>query len=476
MPQLRSDKQASDDVKPKIELPAQAKRTSVPMKPTNVLSAANNGQTKDTLKPNNGLSAINNGRSSDVLKPKAQVTAKSNGRAKPLLKPKGTVPAANNGQARKSLKPIKQVPVPKQAGGYSIETERDSAGIDNKLARPALKSKAAVPTSSDDRRLTKAVQSSESLTAIVEELQTLQRNLTVVVKNKNMFLNRLRALVAPMLGYRSGIKDEKERKARFAKADGFIKEIVEGNRTHELGDVIRMMHENISMHEDKQEQLKKALEKSAKQLPVAAWMELPEQQGFGWKSLGAVIGETGDLSNYANPGKVWRRMGCAPWEYDGKVMMGSSWRKAGLPAAEWEDYGYVMRRRSVMYVVGESLLKGNYVTGESGFEIERECAGDEVVGEDDGDEGDTSIESDARCAGPYRLRYLEAKVRAFSTHPEWEWKPCDKCKGEMVLETDTTSACTVCGGTGMKCGHAHKHGMLLMVKLLLKNLWVEWNK
>jgi hypothetical protein len=175
--------------------------------------------------------------------------------------------------------------------------------------------------------------------------------------------------------------------------------------------------------------IEKELVAAAKQLPAAEWVEQPEQRGFGAKFLGIVIGETGDLNNYANPGKVWRRLGAAPWTFDGKTRMGSTWRRGKegkLPSSEWEEFGYSPRRRSIMYLIGEGLMKQNTVGGGAG-------------------EGSGEIEN---CtAGPYRLRYNVKKAELAAAHADDKLYPPIRC---------------------------HSHGMLLAAKLLVKNLWIEW--
>lgn len=95
----------------------------------------------------------------------------------------------------------------------------------------------------------------------------------------------------------------------------------------------------------------KQMEKLAETLPI--WSEFGEPiKGFGARSLAVVLAETGDLSNYANPGKVWKRMGLA-------VMDGV--RQGGLrknaAAEEWIAHGYSAKRRSQMYVIGDTLIK-----------------------------------------------------------------------------------------------------------------------
>ncbi len=98
--------------------------------------------------------------------------------------------------------------------------------------------------------------------------------------------------------------------------------------------------------------LEKDLELLAAQLPVADWAR--QQKGFGLLRLGFIIGETGDLSNYATKEKVWKRMGLAIAP-DGKAQR----RVRGSDAIEM---GFNPRRRAVMYVVGDCLIrqKGHY--------------------------------------------------------------------------------------------------------------------
>jgi hypothetical protein len=93
----------------------------------------------------------------------------------------------------------------------------------------------------------------------------------------------------------------------------------------------------------------KRLEKLAKRLPVYPWAA--SVRGLGPLSLAQIVAETGDLSLYANPAKVWKRMGLAVMP-DGK-------RQRRVPGDEAFEHGYSPQRRSLMYVVGENLVKLN---------------------------------------------------------------------------------------------------------------------
>ncbi len=294
--------------------------------------------------------------------------------------------------------------------------------------------------------------------AIATELQCLQRQRAVYMKSRIMQANRLQALVAGTIGYHSGMK-EADRIKMFAQSATLINQIAAGEVTSNARAIVMTHKVGIEELERMQRELEKSMVKMAKTLPVAAWVERPEQRGFGMLFLAIVIGETGDLANYANPAKVWRRLGCAPWTKNGETLMGATWKSRGksktftkLTAEEWEGMGYNPRRRSIAYLIGEGLMKQNG-----------------SIRTDDS----TSV-TEHTTVGPYRTRYVEAKVRIYQTHPEvvhrqWEWKPCDKCK-------EADGVCGTCGGTGVKCQRAHLHGMLLATKLLLKELWIEWNK
>jgi hypothetical protein len=271
--------------------------------------------------------------------------------------------------------------------------------------------------------------------ALAAELQRLQRERAVVLKSRNMQSNRLQAIVAGTLGYHSGM-DAGERLKMFAEAAAVIKAVAEGTGESTLKAVIETTLIGIDAFNSLKGGLEKEMERVARQLPVAAWVARPEQRGFGMLFLAIVVGECGDLGNYANPAKVWKRMGCAPHQFNGKTAMGATW-KAGkegkLPAAEWEAFGYSPRRRSIAYLIGEGIVKQN---GE----------------------------------GPYRARYDEAKRLAEENRPEWT-----ACKCGGTGKSAKGKKCPECSGRGKKLLRCHRHGMLLATKMLLKELWCEWN-
>ena len=275
-----------------------------------------------------------------------------------------------------------------------------------------------------------------TLSETVQALRETQRQRTCFLKTRIMLQNRLAANVATVLGYHAGM-DEKTRTKMIAEASTVIKGISSGEITSldrpECAVIVPLViaaEDGIRGFDQAEKAYVKEITRLAKQLPVADWVSQPEQRGFGIFQLGVIIGECGDLNNYESPGKLWKRMGCAPIESHGKMLMPSTWRsqKPGLSADEWAHAGYSPRRRSIAYVISEGLVKQN-------------------------------------GTGPYRQRYDYAKLRCQETHPEWKWNDCANCKG---------AGCDKCYDTGKTCARANNHAMLLCVKLLFKNLCIEW--
>jgi len=308
---------------------------------------------------------------------------------------------------------------------------------------PKLKEKTAAPA-------IPSLQPKGTVPATAAELQSLQRRRAVVLKSRNMVANRLQALVAGTIGYHSGMP-EKERKKKFAEAATVVRQVADGADSDWRGIILAHLA-SIKPFNVEKAALEKEMLKLARCLPVAAWVLQPEQNGFGLPFLAIVIGETGDLANYPNPAKVWRRLGCAPHTFGGQTHMGATWRagKEGkLPAEEWEAFGYSPRRRSIAYLIGEAVMKQNFVRGGNGDSrgaTESTIATRRTKSAGANGTGDGGIETEGIDAGPYRARYDQAKAAARQNHPDW---PPQRC---------------------------NLHGKLLAAKLLLKRLWVEWNR
>ena len=253
--------------------------------------------------------------------------------------------------------------------------------------------------------------------SICQSLQSLRREKVSHLKSRIKLDNRLCMSVANSLGYYPGLDEGKRKDAMNAAKDAM--ERLANDETcppdiERLRPLVESSRQGIDGFGRHVKLIESAMKKLAKQLPIIGWLEQPEQRGFGIQQLADLIGETGDLANYDNPGKMWRRMGCAPYEANGESHMGESWRvpkwrtNGGLTAEQWEDFGYCPRRRSLAYLVGEGLVKQN-----------------------------KSI---------YRARYDSVKAAKLALEDK-HW-PKIRC---------------------------HKHAMLLASKLLMRELWCAWN-
>lgn len=254
----------------------------------------------------------------------------------------------------------------------------------------------------------------DGIASICADIQSLQRQRVAALKLRMKLNNGLTATIATAsLGYHGGL-DEKERKKLWREAEKLIRQVdkgdpIESERSSCVG-LIRISQQSRQGYADFEESLYKAMQNKAKQLPVASWVDHPDRRGIGIGIVATIIGEAGDLFNYPNPAKLWRRLFGAPFEKNGEVHMPSCWRggtKTKLSSAEWEEVGYNPRRNATMYQLRENIVMQN-------------------------------------GSGPYRRRYDYAKARAKEVHPDW---------------TD---------------GHCHAHGQLLAAKLVVKDLWIAW--
>jgi hypothetical protein len=162
------------------------------------------------------------------------------------------------------------------------------------------------------------------------------------------------------------------------------------------------------------------MERLARLLPV--WVTFGEGiRGFGARSLAVIIAETGDLSRYADPAKLWKRMGLAVLH---GVRQGGL--RKGADAAAWIAHGYNAHRRSFMFVIGDVLIKQQ---------------------------------------NPYRALYVRRKTieRAKAAAAGLTVVPAAKIPEKRKAEF-------------MSDGHVHRRAQRYMEKRLLRDLWRAWRR
>lgn len=237
----------------------------------------------------------------------------------------------------------------------------------------------------------------------VANLLDLQRQRVAEQKMRIATENRIVAYVAGSLGYRSGL-DESERGKKFDEARKLIKAIRHGtplNGHSAIGEhvapIVMSYEPAMQHHRVKEKGLEKEMAANVAEFPaITAWLDAPEQRGLTAISVAKIVGECGDLANYANPGKLWKRMGCAPFN----EKMPATWRRGKegkLSAAEWEQIGYSPRRRAIMFQISDPVMKGNKT-------------------------------------GPYRKRYEQAKALFSQRHPDYAPIRCEMHAQLMIAK------------------------------------------
>lgn len=138
----------------------------------------------------------------------------------------------------------------------------------------------------------------------------------------------------------------------------------------------------------------KAMTKLARQLPGYVFVE--RVRGAGDLGFATIIGETGDLSNYATVSKVWKRLGFAPYDgHAGSTWKRESWRPRKLTAEEWTDNPFASERYALMRMIADSLFKAQWI-GKAKTE-----------------------DGKGKPNGPYGEVYAKRAAHTAQTHPEW---------------------------------------------------------
>ena len=157
---------------------------------------------------------------------------------------------------------------------------------------------------------------------------------------------------------RSGVTgdlDEKQRAKLNADAQEMLTKAKEGHYPA-LSIVFSPMFQAFDLLRKVEEGHAKDLAKLARELPIAPWVD--SICGLGDVSVARIVAELGDPGNYSNPAKCWKRLGLA-------VMNGH--RQGHVPndgtltaderSAVYVTHGYSPKRRSIVYVAVESLLR-----------------------------------------------------------------------------------------------------------------------
>ncbi len=253
---------------------------------------------------------------------------------------------------------------------------------------------------------------------VLKELQAMRR---AVLRAQIRIINASRAQARRCLGWRLDMPAKEQVKINV-KAAKLVQAIEKGEPCPEG---MESAAENIGLFvlaskaaREPFDVQRKAIEKQMTALATAlpVWDEWGENvEGFGPISLSIIVGEAGDLGMYANPAKLWKRMGLA-------VFDGKSQRKTTDKVSAIEQ-GYSPRRRSSMFVIGEALI---WVANGGGY---------------------------------YKHVYDERRQYELERNPEEFDKGIDAKTGKQRVSM-----------------HCHRRAHRYMEKRLLRDLWKAWRR
>lgn len=200
-----------------------------------------------------------------------------------------------------------------------------------------------------------------------QRLMGLQRRRRFCIVQQSRVNRSTEAFIAAELGYSAPReRDEnterrlaasKERKALFAKAAA-LRKAVEAGGGLESGDdqvtaaasctpIILAAKLGRDAWDAMRDEAEAEMARIAKALPAFAFVQ--GVAGFGALGFGIVIGETGDLANYATKERVWKRLGLAVIEGERQQ------RRTDADAAA--KHGYSPKRRAEVWAIADSMFR-----------------------------------------------------------------------------------------------------------------------
>lgn len=193
----------------------------------------------------------------------------------------------------------------------------------------------------------------------IEKIQQLQKKRNAIIKMMNAQNSRTVSFITSQLGYHSFL-EEADRDKLWSKAEKIHSIIVNQKEIpDDLQDIINDVFPIVIANHNGMEGLikqrkvyEKEMETLVKTLTIHDYWTM--EKGCGTLGLAILIGEIGNLSDYANPAKVWKRMGVAVM--DG-IRQGGLTKNSSNEA--WILHGYNKKRRSSLWTIGDCLIKTN---------------------------------------------------------------------------------------------------------------------
>lgn len=186
----------------------------------------------------------------------------------------------------------------------------------------------------------------------IAALVALQRRRRFCIVSQSRINRSCEAFIATALGYRKD-QDATARKAVWKQASAVRKAVEAGGEGHEnrdpavtaafsaTADIVRASAAGRVHWDTLRDGTEKEMRRLARTLPAYAWVQTVA--GLSDLGLAIIVGEAGDLSNYATKERVWKRLGLA-------VIGGQ--RQRGLSDADAAaEHGYSPKRRAEVWAI-----------------------------------------------------------------------------------------------------------------------------
>jgi Transposase IS116/IS110/IS902 family len=156
------------------------------------------------------------------------------------------------------------------------------------------------------------------------------------------------------------------------------------------------------------------------ELPVYEWLKTI--RGAGALGLATIVAEAGSLDRYANPAKLWNRLGFAPFDgHAGSTWKRESWRPRKLSKEEWIENPFSGERYALIHQIAVWLVNAQWISAKK-------------AGAEEG-----------RPNGIYGAIYAERRAHTAITHGDWSKQ------------------------------HSRMDGLRVAMKAFLLDLWCIWN-
>lgn len=199
-------------------------------------------------------------------------------------------------------------------------------------------------------------QADRPIDQVIGELVEYGRLWRDAVRASTGLTNQAKAICRRYLTTSQADWEDEKKRAKIVKASAVLHANVLAGKCSDAGlnAIVLGFEQAREIFVERQDLFEAQIKACVRHLPAWHAMKANGLKGIGEVWFGLVIGETGDLSNYARHDLVWKRMGLA-------VIEGERQRKC-TDAEKAAKHGYAPQRRSTMWNVGKGLI-GSYGLG-----------------------------------------------------------------------------------------------------------------